>query len=310
LRPDRPRYIQFYPTLRCNLSCASCFNRGIPDSADIAVNDFERIATVLADNDIREIDILGGEPTLYADIVTILDINVERSIMTSLNTNGSNIPLLKRIASRFLKEKVQLGVSLYEDTFSTELNDFILDYKPVVKSITTKFKYINNVAKRYLDTDGLYHYLIYMDVLNKEDLASSLPFYEYYRLLNAMKEKHKNVNGVYCSGFIADIEDSPEVANVRCPAGTTKLSVMPDGTVYPCYLLARDQRYVIGNLLEDSFSDMWNNPILDHFRSFSGNTCENELCYLFPRCRGGCPAVSLMVHGNLMAPDPRCATSN
>ena len=125
---DFPGYVQFYPTLRCDLSCKACFNRGIPFTDDIKINDYERVASVLIDNGIREIDILGGEPALHPDIERILDINVKRSIRTSVSTNGCNIPVLKKISSRFPKDYIQIGVSLYEDTFSAELNDFIFQY--------------------------------------------------------------------------------------------------------------------------------------------------------------------------------------
>lgn len=306
MHTDHPRYIQFYPTLRCDLSCATCFNRGIPDSGDISINNYDKIAAVLADNGIGEIDILGGEPTLHDGLESILEINVERSIMTSVSTNGRDVPLLGRITSRFPKEKVRLGISLYENTLSPELNDFIIAYRPVIKSISTKSAYINKIAKGYLGIDDLEQYLIYMDVLDKDDLSLSLPFYEYLNMLNVKKEEYKNIDGVYCPGFIADVKKYPELYDVRCPAGTTKLSIMPDGKVYPCYLLARENKYILGNLLEDSFRDIWNNSTLDHFRNFSGNACERESCHLLSRCHGGCPAISLMVYGSITAPDPRC----
>jgi radical SAM protein with 4Fe4S-binding SPASM domain len=306
LHVDRPRYVQLYPTLRCDITCKVCFNRGIPDTEDITISDYERVASVLIDNGIKEIDILGGEPTLHPDIERIIDINVSRSIKTSVSTNGRNISALKRISSSFSKENVRLGVSLYDDTFSTELNDFILQHNPIIKSISTKTDFITYVARHYLGISELEYYLIYMDVLRKDDMTSSLPFYEYYSELNDLKVKYKNVSGVYCSGFIDDIDNYPELAHVRCSAGTTKITVMPDGSVYPCYLLARDSKYNIGNVLKDKFDDIWSNPMLDHFRRFSGNICENSSCDLISRCHGGCPAVSYSILGNISEPDPRC----
>ncbi len=97
MRTDRPGYIQFYPTVRCDLSCKVCFNRGIPDTEDINLRDYEQIASVLIDNGIRKIDILWGEPALHSDIERVLEINVKRSIKTSMSTNRRNAPILKRI---------------------------------------------------------------------------------------------------------------------------------------------------------------------------------------------------------------------
>jgi radical SAM protein with 4Fe4S-binding SPASM domain len=117
---------------------------------------------------------------------------------------------------------------------------------------------------------------------------------------------NKNIKGVFCSGFIADTQEYPVLTHVRCPAGTTKLSVMPDGTAYPCYLLFRNREFNLGNLLVDDFETIWNNPILDIFRQFKGNPCRDTYCELRPACHGGCPALSLLILNDITAPDPRC----
>ncbi len=89
-------------------------------------------------------------------------------------------------------------------------------------------------------------------------------------------------------------------------AGTAKLSVLPDGSVYPCYLLFSRPEFRLGNLLTDPFVAIWNEPRLEYFRTFRGNTCPRAACEHHATCRGGCPAVSLLVAGDLAAPDPRC----
>ncbi len=75
MRTDRPGYIQFYPAIRCDLSCKVCFNRSIPDTEDANLRDYERVASVLIDNGIGEIDILWGEPALHSDIERVLEIS-------------------------------------------------------------------------------------------------------------------------------------------------------------------------------------------------------------------------------------------
>jgi radical SAM protein with 4Fe4S-binding SPASM domain len=93
--------------------------------------------------------------------------------------------------------------------------------------------------------------------------------------------------------FVQDLSLIPVrilyLQHVRCPAGTTKLTVMPDGTVYPCYLLARHDEFMLGNMFYDDFEKIWKNPILDFFRNFEKNNCINTNCELFSSCHGGCP---------------------
>ena len=98
----------------------------------------------------------------------------------------------------------------------------------------------------------------------------------------------------------------PDSAKARCPAGAMKLSIMPDGSAYPCYLLFGRPEFRLGNILTDGLNPLLENPILAFFRTFEGNKCLNSECGLHSSCRGGCPAVSLLVSGHIDTPDPRC----
>ena len=124
--------------------------------------------------------------------------------------------------------------------------------------------------------------------------------------LNDIKKRYGNIKGVFCSCFIPDTATNPVLEYVRCPAGTTKFSVLPDGSVYPCYLFFRHKEFRLGNIFEDDFSIIRTNPVLNFFREFRGNACPNAGCEIFSLCHGGCPAVSLLINGDLRAPDPRC----
>jgi radical SAM protein with 4Fe4S-binding SPASM domain len=305
---ESPDYVQFYPTLRCDLSCAFCFNRGLPVPEDVTLHDVERIVSVLAGRGVREMDILGGEPTLHSRFNEIADILHENNLRTTVSTNGrSSVPLLERLYKKYNGEFIKVGVSINSEVISQELRDYIVAYKPMVKSICTRSKKIPGAGKDFLSFPGIDYYLLFMDTVDKDDLGISLPFHEFLRELNALKAVHENVRGVFCSGFIPDLENYPVLAHARCPAGVTKLSIMPDGSAYPCYLFFRNEEFRLGNLLSDDFDAIWGSPSLDFFRRFGGNTCTNTGCGIFPYCHGGCPAVSLLLSGDMRAPDPRCA---
>ena len=65
VRPAAPAYVQFYPTLRCNLACDFCFNRGLPPLPDVEPADFARMLDRLRAAGVDTLDLLGGEPTLH-----------------------------------------------------------------------------------------------------------------------------------------------------------------------------------------------------------------------------------------------------
>jgi radical SAM protein with 4Fe4S-binding SPASM domain len=62
----------------------------------------------------------------------------------------------------------------------------------------------------------------------------------------------------------------------------------------------------LGNILRDDFQEIWQHPILNFFRTFSGNKCPERQCVIFHSCHGGCPAMSYLAYHELDAPDPRC----
>ncbi len=303
-----PDYIQFFPTLNCNLHCGFCFNRGLNTDSEITSDSFERLAGIILDAGICEIDILGGEPSLHPDIVRLIDIAATLKLRLNLSTNGTNVAILERLSETYGKGIVNIGISLNGNRVTKELENYIFKHRPLLKTIYKKTG-LPSQAIRYLGLTETTYYLLYMDAVNKSDLLESLHFSHYYKQLSDLRCKYDNIAGVYCGGFIPDIGSQPLLRDVRCPAGTTKLSVLPDGSVYPCYLFFRHNEFRLGNILTDRFENIWCNPTLDFFRTFHGNKCPDKNCELFSKCHGGCPAVSLLICGDIAAPDPRCVRS-
>ncbi|MFH0933147.1 MAG: radical SAM protein [Nitrospirota bacterium] len=305
---DFPQYIQFYPTLKCNLSCTFCFNRGIQSEKDISINDFEKIISIIADTGVKEIDILGGEPTLHSEFAQIVDLICKNNLNATISSNGFNIHLLEELSRTYNRERIITGISIHSEPITRELHKYIIRYKPLLKSVSLKQQAIPETAEQYLRLSGIQYYLLFMDTVYNDDLKNSLPFYEFLKRIKSLKGVYENVDGVFCSGFIPDVEHYPVLQYVRCPAGTTKLTVMPNGSVYPCYLFSWHDDFRLGNMLFDDFDKIWKNPVLDFFRNFEKNSCTNTGCKLFSLCHGGCPAVSLLIFGSINAPDPRCVS--
>lgn len=299
-------YIQFFPTFRCNESCAFCFNRGVSARSYIEVADFSRLTDILAGEGIKEIDILGGEPTLHPELITLIDITCAKGLSVSMSTNGSNVLALKNLSDNFDRSRLQIGISINYKAVDETLSSYISKHKPLLKSVCTKRHFLPDSIMRFLGMPGSRHYAIFLDTLNIADLEQGLSFPQYYRTLKDVRDKYGNVEGLFCSGFIPDIKNYPMLEGVRCPAGTTKLSIMPDGSVYPCYLFFGCPEFRLGNILSNNLKDILNNPLLNFFRRFEKNNCPDSTCEHFSLCHGGCPAVSLMINGDLDAPDPRC----
>lgn len=96
----------------------------------------------------------------------------------------------------------------------------------------------------------------------------------------------------------------------RCPIGISSLTIMPDGTVYPCRRLP----IPLGNILQQSFAEIWfGSELLWQFRDrarFMKGKClrcrfltDDRYSFL---CSGGSPCISYGLYGEVHRPDPQC----
>lgn len=298
--------VQFYPTLRCNLHCHFCFNNGLQAAADVTIANFATILAVLKEAGVQCIDVLGGEPTLHPGLVPLLDMINRQGMKSNLSSNGTRIDVLNALAAQFDRDFLRVGISLNDQEVPEDLHHYIIRHRPVLKSVLTMPYMIPSSCKRYIGMPGIEYFLIYMDIVDHRGLENSMPFYQYYQELCRLKNCYSGLRGVFCSGLVSETGDDLPTTSARCPAGTMKLSIKTDGSVYPCYLFFRYKEFELGNILRDDFQRIWENPLLNFFRQCSVNKCPRTGCTLFPSCHGGCPAMSYLFYHDLEAPDPRC----
>jgi radical SAM protein with 4Fe4S-binding SPASM domain len=228
----------------------------------------------------------------------------DHGLTATFSTNGSRLDILENFASGNFGGRIRAGVSLNEGSVPPELHGFILRHTPMVKGIFRKGSGLPAAMEPYLPNPEIESYVLYADAVTPEDLGTALPFHEFHSELGRLRKEGAGVGGVHC-GFLPLHDDSAS-GKTRCSAGTTKLSILPDGSVYPCYLFFRHRQFLLGNLFTDGFERVWRSPVLGFFRNLEGNPCSRGNCPLHASCRGGCPAVSLLASGDIHAPDPRC----
>lgn len=298
-----PDYLQFYPTTRCNRSCSFCFNNTLPPVDDMGPADFRTMLDVMDKAGIGTLDVIGGEPTLHKEIVGMLSAAQQQGLQVNVSSNGSDPDLLAEIIASGT-DRLRVGVSVNEGETLDRLKPFIARYRPVVKSVHHRGMERAFIEEIIAAGPGQY-YLLYRDALDPGGLNDTVSFDSFLSALGGGLHA-SGIGSVYCSGFLPDRDRAPELAQVRCPAGTTKLGVMPDGSVYPCNLFFGRPEFRLGNILTDPFESFWNHEGLAFFRAFSGNRCPRVSCAIHDQCHGGCPAHSLLHFGSLDGPEPRC----
>ncbi len=329
-----PRYVQLYPTVRCNQHCFFCFN-GSPSRPepflantagampDLSFAGSLRLLEILEDQGIREIDVMGGEPMLLHWIPDFVKTAAGRGMEINISTNGSRPETISRFKDSD-REKITIGVSLEGSSeerhnritgsshFSLAVNTIVtllsLDFDVPVKTVVSRTTApdIGNIIG-LLRTLGIRrYYLIHMDILTGDQaiMSEALSFQEFKIFSDHIREINRDMEicTVSASCFSKELSGRPP----RCSGGVNKLSVLPDGSAFPCNLFHSFPSLRLGNILQDDFASIWTNPRLDDFREPSPHPCDNARCANRHSCTGGCPAHNLYHHGRLHGRDVRC----
>jgi radical SAM protein with 4Fe4S-binding SPASM domain len=298
-----PDYIQFYPTMRCDRSCEFCFNRSMPYVPDMSLTDCRAMVDRLNAAGVKMIDVIGGEPTMHPDIIHIITEATSRGFYVNISSNGGNIEILDEISSA--DDKISVGISVNDRETLNHCASLIRKHKLVAKSVFS-LEMDQSLVRDILTLRPKKFYLIYRDAADRQDGHALIPFHQFTEVVQH-RFSVPDIGTVFCAGFLPDTTNCPELDHVRCPAGTTKLGIMPDGSAYPCNLFFGKREFLLGNILTDPFEVIWHHSSLTFFRSYSGNRCTQKSCELHARCHGGCPAQSHLLCGDIAAPDPRCS---
>lgn len=139
LTKNRPIYVQFYVTARCNLTCEQCnVIYANADQEECTTDDARRIAENLAKIGTSVVLLTGGEPFVRKDIIPIAKAFMENKVHPRLQTNG--------LASRRnLEDMAAIGahdISISLDSLNDDLQDTINggfpgSWKRAVRTIST-----------------------------------------------------------------------------------------------------------------------------------------------------------------------------
>lgn len=322
-----PEFIQLYPTTRCNQHCYFCFNNPSLARVDNAFDlPYERALTlldILGANSVKEIDIMGGEPLILPWMPDFIEIALEKRMTVNISTNGSNAEAFSRLKN-VDPRKCTIGISL-EGSKSESHNvitnsshfdvavksieslvSFGLD--PVVKTVITRSNLhdLQNIIDLVKGIGVRRYYLIHMDLMsgNTSLMKDAMDFINFERCYQFFRRANPDMGifKVHASCFHRNL--LPD--GVRCAGGVRKISISPDGSVFPCNLFHGFGEFNLGNIFESDLSSLWNGPKLTPFREYRGNRCENGHCANRALCTGGCPAHGYYHHGDTEHMDIRC----
>jgi len=308
-RPTAPYRMDLAITYRCNNDCAHCYNDKQRAHSELNTSDWIQVLDRLWEIGVPHIIFTGGEPTLRDDLPELIRHAEDNGQITGINTNGRRLS-----DNNFVDKLVQAGLDHVQITLeshdSTIHNTMVqnnqawsqtvegirnvVNSRLYVMTNTTLLQNNANSIEATLDflselgvpTVGL-NALIYSgrgENVNTGLHEEALP--ELLTKARQLTHQHDQKLIWYTPTQYCHFDPVQMELGVKgCTAALYNMCIEPDGNVIPC------QSYYspLGNLLENSWPEIWNHPLAIQLRERSDAPSECRDCSFFPECGGGCP---------------------
>lgn len=307
----------------CNLSCTHCFAGELPRrEPPLALEEMDTLFATLARMGSFRLGLTGGEPLLRKDIFDILDLATHHGLHPCLTTNALllNETIAKKLGERPL---VWLNVSL--DGASAETNDAVRGagtFQRVLDKVSllrehARFSLAFTVMKHNAHETKAFaefaaragaHTAVFRPLYpvgtaeTNENLWPS--FDDYERALDSiwtLDDDDARPAGIRAiDAFSPRLRQNTRAVvhdNWGCGAGNTVCSISVGGDVNPCSFLGAE--FVADNVRRASFQSIWHES--ERFRKIRGLPGDGSGTATFG---GGCRARSLVMAGDVNAPDP------
>lgn len=323
MKESYPFHIQLHLTDKCNLHCKHCYEGNRKIINEWEYNDVEKLISQLEDTFEKwgvegEVSLVGGEPIMWPHLSKMLyRLHNSRNIKRfAILTNGVYIPedVFKAICDT--QPTVQISI----DGITKEKHDYIRGEGNYFKSMSNIHKLVENNVQVFI------HYVIskftipitesfIKEMINcgvkQITFSRDVPIGSSDKTFMLTREETKNVMEtlndlkVKYSNKIGINSSRPLWAcfghSGRCPVGIQTLTIMPDGTVYPCRRLP----IPIGNVKTQSIYSIWyTSNVLWNLRERK-NIKKCGKCEHLDKC-GGARCIAYAVTGDYMEGDPQC----
>lgn len=265
--------VTFEMTYSCNEKCIHCY-ANYPNESDktvkICIEKYKQLIDELYEMNVMHIAFTGGDPFMYKDFVEVFEYARKKQFICDIYTNAQFLADNQDIFDRIVKARPRaMYISLYGanadihervttikgsfDKTVSVVKAFHKNKIPVVLNMMVLTVNYEKIEETILFAKQLgVGYRLGLSIIYKNDGSSSPMNYfvgtrERINQILKIEKKHLFSNDVPLEKNNSDVTDS------ICSAGSTALSVSPDGTIYPCISL----KVKLGNVFTDSFKTVW-----------------------------------------------------
>lgn len=326
-------YFQWHITEKCNLRCEHCYHDGYTSANELNLDQLFQVADNM-DDALRSwkragtLSVTGGEPLVVREKLVPLLEHLDRKVTVSyydLLTNGSLIDgdILTRLRALKRLRRIQLSLEAADE----DLNDRIRgggSFRKTLSAIRMLKKNGFQVAVMMtlsrINMDGIEPLI---DLLMDEGVdtfaaerfvpeGSGKGMQDAFLTPHEIKDAFEIIYSVAVRNgrprvllyrpLFALLNSEDETVGALCSVGNNALTIMHDGTIFPCRRLP----IPIGNALTDTFYKVWyTSELLWKIRDARNIKGKCGECHLIPVCRG-CRAMAYAVNGDYLGEDPQC----
>lgn len=260
-----PNSICWNITNKCNDNCKFCYRDTLSEDLDFKSN--KKILDNIISSGVKKVTFAGGEPLMYAHTLDLIKYAKENGIITSLTTN--NILLSEQLLYKL--EKYLDCITLSLDANSSELQTMMTRNKNHFNNVIHILEFIrqNNLSiKVKINT--------VVSKINKAEVKNMIELVEHYNIyrwklfqfvpLRGAAYKNKDKFYITDEEFFTvkdeilkkqDFNDKKVITfSDRNSIESSYFVIFPNGDVKISTDLSDK---IIGNLIEDSISDIWEN---------------------------------------------------
>ena len=230
-------------TSRCNLRCVHCYAESEPHprSPDVlSQRDYERIIDSAARLGCRQIQFIGGEPTLVPSLPYLVE-HASQSGFTFIEVFTNALAIPERLLTCFKKFSVHLAVSVYSD--KSDVHDAI------TKHVGSHAATIRNI-KRFLAAGLDLRIGITAMAYNSDRLDDTIAF---LRSLGIENIKVDRIRSFGRGTDLVNIGPQSDTAELCGSCWRGSVCVAPNGDVVPCIM---GKRLTVGSVLKSDLADI------------------------------------------------------
>lgn len=336
---ENPLYATWDITNYCNLNCIFCSASAKCHKGLIDEPNAEKIAEKIISWGIKYVSIRGGEPMIVKQISKVIKLLSNSGIFVEIVSNGTGFnkeffDSISECNKKLIRIKISLdspnedkndkirGKGSYHNAITSMENckrygwnyrvqmvvvnsnkDQITDMYNLVQSkgatsfgiyLVLPFGRGNKIDKVIID-ESILDQVLYIQKTQKdtkfEKFALGLDDFKFFKYL------YENI----------DFEEklSEKISVLKCNGGKTRINIDQNGDCYPCDLMKYDM-FKMGNILNDSFEEIWHSSSVQEFNKISRKTKNKCKSCKYKNCNTGCLAMKFSEKKSLIEQIPNC----